>query len=519
MAGLLSRRHFFASAAGLGFSAELALGCPIRHRHCVPCPPPNPQPQPQLWPDPDSGLRTRPNVLHLSGPQLESLRRGVGVMKSLPATDRRSWTFQAAIHGTTASTSEPLFNQCEHGTLHFLPWHRGFLHFFERILRWAAADPSLTLPFWDWTASPVLPEAFRNPADLSNPLFEAKRKANDGSAIPSVVVVDSLEIAMEQTAFPASGPDGFSGDLEDSPHGAVHTEVGGTGGLMSKVPTAAGDPIFWLHHANIDRLWNVWLLKGGGRTNPADPAYLDKAYTFADETGGTATVRVRDIMDSARLGYRYEGVANPKAYFVAGDVKAPPTRVAATSAPVDAADANLEKVEAKPLGFEEKRVKLATVKEARPALMQAIPGRTVVKQGAPKVTVAVEGLSADVAPDFVYSVYVNLPEGERSDAVLKSHFVGTINFFGKTQADKKGGGGHDHGAGKEFTATFDASRVLSTLQQGGKLDPDALTVTILPTASVPPGTTAQQVQTKAAATAKEAKVSFKRVSIRVAGSP
>ena len=58
------------------------------------------------------------------------------------------------------------------------------------------------------------------------------------------------------------------GAIETQPHDWVHGLVGGglspqQPGLMSDPDTAGLDPIFWLHHANIDRLWEVW------RQNPA----------------------------------------------------------------------------------------------------------------------------------------------------------------------------------------------------------------------------------------------------------
>ena len=40
-------------------------------------------------------------------------------MKALPATDPRSWQFQANIHSTLDPVTNPLFRQCEHGTLLF----------------------------------------------------------------------------------------------------------------------------------------------------------------------------------------------------------------------------------------------------------------------------------------------------------------------------------------------------------------------------------------------------------------
>jgi tyrosinase len=509
----ISRRHFLATAA-VTLAADPVAACDRRYlRYPIASAPPS-------FRIADS-LPARPNIMSLDGPRLDSLRRGVAAMRALPRTDRRSWAFQAAIHGTADPTyTDPLFNQCQHSyfqtNLRFLPWHRGYLYFFERVLRWAANDPGLMLPFWDWTTYPVLPEPYRYPADSSNPLYEAKRKANDGSALPGSVVVDDLNIALGQTDFPTAGPDGFSPDLEDSPHGQVHTLVGGRGGLMTTVPTSAGDPIFWLHHANIDRLWNVWLNQGDGRANITDSTYLDTPYTFADETGGTVTVRIRDIINSAALGYQYEGVPNPPVQFVAAKAKPAAPRVVATSPPPGERDASLEKIEAKPLGFEERRVKLNTIKEARQALVQALTESRPMGPAAPKVSVVIEGLSAETPPDFVYRVYVNLPEGERSENVLRRHYVGSINFFGKTRSDRRAPS-HEHGTGDEFNATFDATRVLARFYRAGRLDPDALTVTILPIAPTPPGVGTQQVRAQAAAAAKEAKVSYKRRSVRVSG--
>jgi hypothetical protein len=129
---------------------------------------------------------------------------------------------------------------------------------------------------------------------------------NDGSLLPAPVVVDSVNNALNQIEFPESGFMGFSPSLE-SPHGSVHVLVGGN---MGWVPTAARDPVFWLHHGNIDRLWDVWLSLGG-RANPSNTPFLDKTYSFADERGDVVTVKVRDIISSVQLGYCYDNVPYP----------------------------------------------------------------------------------------------------------------------------------------------------------------------------------------------------------------
>ena len=520
----VSRRRFLVSAAVWGVGANTALGFGRRRRRCQPTPcPPQPCPLVPVW---DDGLRVRPNILSLTPAQLDSLKRGIAVMKSLPASDRRSWTFQAAIHGTSddaAAAKEPLFRQCVHTkkdqavALEFLPWHRAYLHFFERILRWAANDLDLMLPFWDWTAYPFVPAPYRFPADTRiNPLYEPKRQANDGRRLSDKVVRVDMENGLDTPEFVSYDAPGFSEQLENSPHGNLHDEVGGEEGLMGSVPTAAGDPIFWVHHANVDRLWDVWLNRREGRVNPSDPSFLDKMYTFADETGGTSTVKVRDIISSARLGYRYGGVPSPAVQLVAEgpSPKSAAPRVVATSGSPDQRGEDVSKLPAKPLGFKEERVDLSTIKDARPALSEALPGGTPAGRPS-KIVVSVEGLAADRSTGIIYGVYVNLPPGERSDDVLNRHYVGSINFFGKTRAElRKLGHDQDHG-GDEFTARFDATKVLASLRRAGKFEEDKIAVTILPITAIPPGATQEETATKAVAAAARGKVSYKRLSVKV----
>ena len=45
-------------------------------------------------------------------------------------------------------------------------------------------------------------------------------------------------------------------------HNQVHIYVGGDGGTMFQVDTSPNDPIFFLHHSNIDRIFEAWLRKG-----------------------------------------------------------------------------------------------------------------------------------------------------------------------------------------------------------------------------------------------------------------
>jgi hypothetical protein len=75
---------------------------------------------------------------------------------------------------------------------------------------------------------------------------------------------------------------------------------------MGNIPTSARDPIFWLHHANIDRLWTVWTKMGGGRKNPP-PASTWAQRVFKFDKAGQMTKTAGEVVDSEKsLNYRYD---------------------------------------------------------------------------------------------------------------------------------------------------------------------------------------------------------------------
>lgn len=106
--------------------------------------------------DHQQGLYIRKNCEDLTDKDWQSLRKGVEVMKKLSPFDPRSWTYQANIHGWENYKLNPEENarkhwtQCQHGEFFFLPWHRAYIFFFERILRAMSGDPNLTLCYWNY---------------------------------------------------------------------------------------------------------------------------------------------------------------------------------------------------------------------------------------------------------------------------------------------------------------------------------------------------------------------------------
>jgi tyrosinase len=177
-----------------------------------------------------------------------------------------------------------------HHTLRFLPWHRVFLLKFEQALR--AIHPDVTLPYWDWTQSSeqsisawlasVTPTVV-TPTQTIN-VTRAPHTTGDLALIAS-----NTPNALAQTTF-----NNFTSVLEGI-HDSVHVWVGGS---MGSIATAPADPIFWMHHANIDRLWWQWQnLPGNAGKNPP----LSGPAAVMDPWPSTEA----DTRDIVTMGYTY----------------------------------------------------------------------------------------------------------------------------------------------------------------------------------------------------------------------
>src|SRR5262249_7736406 len=227
---------------------------------------------------------------------------------------------------------------CQHGTWFFLAWHRLFIYYFEQIVRaavvQAGGSANWSLPFWDYGAGgqqATLPTAFRSPTPNGppNPLFQSARASgiNEGFAISPAVA--SATRARKGGHFTGTTQFGggrtqaaqFSsrtGQVENQPHNVIHNAVGGNGGLMADPDAAAADPIFWIHHANIDRLWFIWN-SSPRHLNTGDTRWTGQSFSFFDASGQRVSKTPADVVDIVgQLGYTYE-VAPP-----AGPAAAPP---------------------------------------------------------------------------------------------------------------------------------------------------------------------------------------------------
>jgi tyrosinase len=261
-----------------------------------------------------------------SDPDLAAMSRAVAAMKALPQSDARNWIRFADIHR----------NFCPHGNWYFLPWHRAYILSFERIVRELSGKRDFALPYWNWTADRQFPAAFAAGDRNSNPLNHPRPGAANLRLADDMVggqVMSRIMASPDFEAFGSTRPRGQDSaasqwqrrlgsktELEFNPHDGVHQAIGGN---MSQVDLSARDPIFFLHHANIDRLWTTWNARGNANSPEAMWRDFNFARNFVNPDGSSWNVGVGELGSTPALGYRYDDGNEPFAadlVLAAGDL-------------------------------------------------------------------------------------------------------------------------------------------------------------------------------------------------------
>jgi len=78
---------------------------------------------------------------------------------------------------------------------------------------------------------------------------------------------------------------------------------------MADFATVGGDPLFYLHHANLDRIWESW--NQLGHTNPTDAKYLNRTFAYGDRSGKRVDLPVSAADRVTQLGYEYDRYEKP----------------------------------------------------------------------------------------------------------------------------------------------------------------------------------------------------------------
>jgi tyrosinase len=205
---------------------------------------------------------------------------------------------------------------------------------------------------------------------------------------------------------------GFCATLDFGLHGNVHIWVGDRQG-MGTVPWAANDPIFWLHHCNVDRLWASW--NRGECFNPTYPAWLNQQFVFADTGGNQVEATVADFRDISLLNYTYQEFE-----------------------PVPAACRLVQTIVQTILAALRRLIRLPIWNEGygysarnRGIIRLDLPVRVLAVPPNKAIYLVFRNIRATSPPGVLYDVYLDLPRDETPSPESPS-YVRTINFFGVT---------------------------------------------------------------------------------------
>jgi tyrosinase len=168
----------------------------------------------------------------------------------------------------------------------FLCWHRRLLRLFEARLQ--QVNPAVTVPYWNSIGDREIPAPLADP-DLMSELSVHRTWDPSQLADPS----DLAAVQRYSGSFR-----GFQALLEGAVHGGTHNAIGGD----MAGPGSPTDPLFWLHHAFIDKLWADWQLSTPGKNPPAMSELLRPDEIVA---GVQFAIEIDHVIDTAILGYAY----------------------------------------------------------------------------------------------------------------------------------------------------------------------------------------------------------------------
>ncbi|PSN61663.1 Di-copper centre-containing protein [Corynespora cassiicola Philippines] len=239
----------------------------------------------------------------------------------------------------------------------FLPWHRYFTHVYEQALRECGYTGPMT--YWDWTLdvqklaqSPVMASTLGFGGDGSDqrtetlpdgetlrcvdsgpfsdlrPAYRAispteilqkdhclHRGLIDGDDPNAVIMAESYNATSVETVSQLANFTSFAPRLEGSPHGAIHASLGGE--MNPTTSPNVPEPLFFLHHAQVDRIWWLWqqqnpevreLDYAGARRTPESVSGVPATSNDTLQMLGLAEdIPVKDVLNTynSKLCYTY----------------------------------------------------------------------------------------------------------------------------------------------------------------------------------------------------------------------
>lgn len=268
------------------------------------------------------------------------------LVSALLELKRSGWyDYFVTLHGQHYVTDGAGGPRAGHMAPSFFPWHRRFLLEFERSLR--AVDPGVSIPYWDWTkdntpAASLWAEDFlggNGRAGDGQVMTGAFAYANGNwtirdplrvepfltrdfgrpSAPVSLPTRQEVAKALRDPLYDAAPWDstatrgfrntiegwGLSGTPKTRNHNRVHRWIGG----VMVGAASPNDPVFWLHHAFVDLLWDRWQQAHPGigylprKKLPASDPQYGRVFSL-DEPMPPWNVPPSQLLDHSRI-YRY----------------------------------------------------------------------------------------------------------------------------------------------------------------------------------------------------------------------
>jgi len=437
--------------------------------------------------------RIRRDVMDLADndPFFKSYGAAVAAMHKLPSTDGRNWVRQAKVHA----------DFCKHGELSFLHWHRHYINYFEAICGEMIGDPGFALPYWNWSKkSGVIPAPFYDIKELNvehwkdsgvyngqgwGPINSVPKRglAKGKGLLNDPLRGGSFTIARINAIKKLPDAATFRAGLEGSPHNDGHVVSGALGnGQTGHIGDGLSplDPIFWLHHCMVDRVWAEWQ-----RTHDTPDPGESYATDFVDAKGKPAPATSAGAMTVAGLGYSYDVLQPPAGPFVAFNQtnslieQISPELKKSLSAP-----AVLKTLGSAVSGATAMPLLQTAIKVATPNLGEAVTGDRAFRTFTlGQETIGIESRRtiarlSDVQlksgpGGIIVNVFVNCPYLSPATSSTDPHYAGSFSFFGHG-----GHGNHTGGGGRDFV--IDITAPVQALAGAGAIKTEDLTIQLMP---------------------------------------
>ncbi|KAL3632735.1 hypothetical protein CASFOL_025719 [Castilleja foliolosa] len=449
----LDRRNLLLGMGGLYGSTNLdspALATPISAPDLAKCKTPKRIPENCCPPLTDKitdyklptfqTMRVRPAAHMVTQDYINKYNSAIELMKGYPDADPRNFKQQANVHCAYCELAYPQTGdpdikiQIHHSWL-FFPWHRWYLYFYERILGNLIGDPTFGLPFWNWDhpdgmfmpdmfdkeGTPAYDElrnqAHRPGAGVSTSTADLRYDGKDHPKRPPWMTIRrNLQEMYREMVSNSRRLYDFYGR---GSHNAMHDWVGDPRHKMEDMGnlySAGRDPIFFSHHANIDRLWSVYRDLQAKRGLPwqfRQRDWLDANFVFYDENRNLVRVRVADALENEAMGYKFQKVDNPWLSYREERVRDQKKK------PRKAANNVRSKVSDEAVIFPVKLDKIVQVLVDRPK-----KSRSKEEKEKEEELLVIEGIEVDISKFVRFEVYVNDEDDEPNEEADKVEYVG-----------------------------------------------------------------------------------------------